>query len=623
MTDMTKKIQRYVNPFLKHLWLWLLVATCGWTACNGDDELNYHQSVTEIYEGFLGGGLVDTFQYWKTAVTLQVNVKTTKTSEVIAYVLDSEEYLLCDRKAIDSDGTVRLTIPQGISSSILLVGNNGSNRITRTIVLTGKPVQEVDLIFPTPITAPNVLRVSSALNGTDIQPNLGYSVLSPEGLETMLKHVKEGIDAAELGSNVNYELVSNGPFDVSFIYGFTGAYKPRILGYYRHSPGTYADLEFVDLLDTHSYDYINGVCKIQYQLDGVEDKWYDSNFDYRDGFEPPYTVVSARLGDDAYNIGLALQKYGDRITDIRGLTYRIDVKPGDRIGLYLRMGDKENSEQRAAIVRKGIPGSLLPQPFYETNFSAQVLNTNQRHRSALVKDNGFTIMGMEDSGNSGDHDCNDVIFGLHAELETEMPTIIDPEIDGIVEGYSNIPWTIAYEDLGRNADFDFNDAVIQVRPDYSKEEATVTLMAAGCSSDTRMYLHYDGPDGDQNLGEIHQLFGGGDWINTRSSMASVPFVDLGTVQWLKSYTMATDANRFYVEVQRGECEDCSDVIRLADVPGQMPQAVCVVGNWKWPLEGTAIFTTYTSFARWAKNVTSLSYWTWYNSPKKDTYVEYE
>ena len=623
MTDMNRKIQIGSSPWMKQVWLWLLAVSLGWTACDRDETLNYHASVAEIYEGFLGGGMVDTFQFWKTAVTLDVQVKTTRTTEVVAYVSDSEEYLLCDRKTIDGDGTVRLTIPQGISSSVLVVGNDGTKRISQTITLTGKPIQEVSVVFPKPITAQADLRVSAALNGTDIQSNIGYVNLSPEGLDIMLNYVKEGMDAADLGSNVNYELISNGPFDVTLLYGFTGAYQPRILGYYRHSPGTYADLEFVDLLDTHSYDYINGVCKIQYQLDGNTDKWYDSNFDYRDGFDPPYTSVSARLGDDAYNINWVLQKYGSRVTDIRGLTYHIDVKPGDRIGFYLRMSGKENSAQRAAIVRKGIPGSVLPQPFYETNFSAQVLNTDSRHRSAIVKDSGFTLMGLEDDGSSGDHDCNDVVFGLHAELETEMPTIVDPEVDGIVDGYALIPWTIGYEDVGRKADFDFNDAVIQIRPDYAKEECTVKLMAAGCSSDTRMYLHYDGPDGDQNLGEIHQLFGGGDWINTRSSMVSVPFVDLGTVRWLKSYTMATDANRFYVEVKRGECHDCSDVIRLADVPGQMPQAVCVVGNWRWPLEETSIFTTYTLFSRWAKNVTSLSYWTWYNSPKKDTYVEYE
>ena len=161
-----------------------------------------------------------------------------------------------------------------------MVGNDGTKRISQTITLTGKPIQEVSVVFPKPITAQADLRVSAALNGTDIQSNIGYVNLSPEGLDIMLNYVKEGMDAADLGSNVNYELISNGPFDVTLLYGFTGAYQPRILGYYRHSPGTYADLEFVDLLDTHSYDYINGVCKIQYQLDG-EDKWYDSNFGKR------------------------------------------------------------------------------------------------------------------------------------------------------------------------------------------------------------------------------------------------------------------------------------------------------------------------------------------------------
>ena len=72
---------------------------------------------------------------------------------------------------------------------------------------------------------------------------------------------------------------------------------PRILGYYRHSPGTYQDLEMVDLVDSHSYDYIDGEAKLQYQLDGI-DTWYDSNFDYRDGYTAPFTTVSDRLDDN-------------------------------------------------------------------------------------------------------------------------------------------------------------------------------------------------------------------------------------------------------------------------------------------------------------------------------------
>ena len=131
------------------------------------------------------------------------------------------------------------------------------------------------------------------------------------------------MDIEKRGLNGNYELISQGPFKVTMFYGFTGEYKPRILGYYRHSPGTYQDLEMVDLVNTHSYDYIDGEAKLQYQLDG-RDTWYDSNFDYRDGYTAPFTTMTDRLGDDVYNIQHVMDKYGNRMTKARGLTWEIN-----------------------------------------------------------------------------------------------------------------------------------------------------------------------------------------------------------------------------------------------------------------------------------------------------------
>ena len=49
--------------------------------------------------------------------------------------------------------------------------------------------------------------------------------------------------------------------------------------------------------------------------------------------------------------------------------------------------------------------------------------------------------------------------------------------------------------MWRDNDFDFNDAVIRIQPDYENETCGITLMAVGSSE--KMYLHYDGPDGDQ------------------------------------------------------------------------------------------------------------------------------
>lgn len=75
---------------------------------------------------------------------------------------------------------------------------------------------------------------------------------------------------------------------LSYLYGYTGYTKSRIVGYYTHSEGTYSDLELHDLGETHANDYLaspgtsNYQAKVQYQLDG-EDKWYDANFFYMDG----------------------------------------------------------------------------------------------------------------------------------------------------------------------------------------------------------------------------------------------------------------------------------------------------------------------------------------------------
>ena len=235
-------------------------------------------------------------------------------------------------------------------------------------------------------------------------------------------------------------------------------------------------------------------------------------------------------------------------------------------------------------------------------------------------------MGMEDILNGGDHDCNDVIFGVVSDLKIHMPTIVDPELtepdDPGVENYEPFPWTVAYEDVYRDPDFDFNDCVIKLIPDYQNELCCVMVEAAG--TDARMYLHYDGPDGDVNLGEIHELLRGKStsYINTKGALASTPFVQVDCVPWPKDYTMGNDAQRFYIEVQRGSCDDCSDVITLAHEPGLMPEAVLVAGEWQWPMEGVHIFDVYEEFPRWVQDETRTRFWEWYQTPQMNTYVSY-
>jgi hypothetical protein len=261
-----------------------------------------------------------------------------------------------------------------------------------------------------------------------------------------------------------------------------------------------------------------------------------------------------------------------------------------------------------------------------TCFCAEFMNVvgngKGLHRSFVTEYDEVIWMGMEDLVDGGDHDCNDVIFGVVADLDIYMPTIVDPSLLPSGKDANLFPWTLAFEDVNRNPDFDFNDAVVKLIPDYENEQCCVSIMAAGSTS--RMYLHYDGPDGDVNFGEIHELMGSGrlDCINTKSSLAGTPFVELDCVPWPKDYTMAKDAKRFYIEIQRGTCTDCTDVITLPDDPGLMPEAILVAGEWQWPLEGVHINSSYSDFPKWAKDVTMTRFWEWYKSPNEDTFVSY-
>ena len=230
-------------------------------------------------------------------------------------------------------------------------------------------------------------------------------------------------------------------------------------------------------------------------------------------------------------------------------------------------------------------------------------------------------MGMEDLIDGGDHDCNDVIFGVVADLKIFMPTIVDPTLIPSGKDADLFPWTLAFEDVYRDPDYDFNDAVIQLQPDYENEQCCVTVMAAGSTS--RMYLHFDGPDGDVNLGEIHELMNSKlNYVNTKGGVAGTSFVQVDCVPWPEGYTMGNDAKRFYIEIQRGTCDDCTDVITLPDTPGLMPEAILVAGEWKWPMEGKHIFTSYPDFPKWAQDVTNVNYWEWYKSPQNNTIVSY-
>lgn len=619
------------------------------------EALSEYERTQNAFLGNLNGE-VSPMQMWRTAITLRVNVST-QAPVKLWLMSDNDKGTLFDYREVAASGTVNMVAPQGQGNTLYLVSVCNREKKVQTVPLNGKTEEEVNLNLASSASEQmsstasaveaqeanhtNKTRATSeenkwALSGHSDLGNAEYHQITDKQLDEALTMLEtsyiEYKNAKSLGLNTDYELESKGDFRITWFAGNCMSATPHTLGYYYHSPGTYADIQYVDISETEIYDYIDGLAKVQYKVNehaaqqyGVEaEHWYDANFDMGDKFENPSPYLQARLGDDAYSSIDVFHRYGRDITGVRGISFVLKVPEGKRVGFYDRIENVAQPEQYDRFVKMGIKPYTTRENFKAMNFSCETMNMNMNgpFRSCIVPSASAYWLGMENDYTGGDLDCNDVIFEVSSDLDIHRPSVVEPDLAPFGEYDDVMPWTIAYEDVHRDADYDFNDAVIRIKPDYEKEQCCVSVMAAG--SKNKMYLHYDGPDGDQNLGEIHELLGGdaNTEINTRTSVAQYPFVSLDSVKWPKGYTVQEDAKRFYIEVVRGDCKDCSDVITLAEEPGKTPEALLVAGEWKWPKEGVNIMTTYDTFANWSKDITKIAYWNWYSYPKTNTYVNY-
>lgn len=586
-------------------------------------------------------GEIGSTQWWKTSVDIEVVVPDGMPARL--WLKSAEKGgTLYDYKETDIGGIVTLTAPQGKGNTLYLVYCCNRQQSFKEITLSGKAVETVsiDTQYSKATSVSPLTRAvdRSSLYGNSIMGGSSHYEFNQtqlsEYFDMMDLMSQEGKNAkTEMLLNCNYELKSNGPFNITWVAGNCKSTTPHVLGYYYHSPGTYKDIHYVDISETEIYDYIDGLPKVQYQVNdyaavayGVKaDHWYDANFDMYDLWTRN-SEVATRRDDDAYNIMGVFARYDRNIKRLRGISFTIDVPEGMHVGFYDRWDVKKSPEQYDLIVKTGITPYTTRESFMGTNYSAEGMNTMTskgfNFRSFILEKNSVTWMGMENDCNGSDLDCNDVIFGITVDMDIHKPEIIVPDLSNMVTFDEQMPWTIAYEDVARNADFDFNDAVILLTPDYENQLCCVKVMAVGTKS--KMYLHYDGPDGDQTLGELHELMGveTGKCANTTTATAVIPFAHADCVSWPSTYSMSTDARRFYIEIQRGTCHDCTDVITLADSPGKMPEAILVAGQWQWPKEGTHIFNAYNVFPSWAKDNTKRTYWSWYESPKTGTCITY-
>ena len=641
-----KALMQKLNPAL---WV-IVVFALAFSACSEDTGL----AGTENGENS-GWPLnsVDPKQTWMTSETVQLDISIDDEADITAQTIMNEKVTVLGQTHLKGSGVMFLDIPQGIGSSFGLVYDDGVNaKQYRQINLVGNNAKVVDVNFQsasnTKSVAPAAQRASTraatnnSLYGNSIIEDCGYLNFGPWGWGDVKKALVESQNSKNnMSTLIDYELMEGGELlandDIllSFLYGHTGQTAARTLGYYYHSVGSYSDIVFKDIAEVLKLDYYNGKAKVQYQVDD-KPTWYDANFDYRDDpANPSQTPAnSVRKGDDAWNTLNVHNYYGDRLTAIRGLTFKLSIPKGKEYGFYLRTEEKLSTDQKTKLTNLGVTDSNLPE--YSANYSCAAMNTKTNNfRSAIAIYDNFTFMGMDDDLGGGDFDCNDVTFALsNSKGEKYIPEFTDGTKNSnwnkdVIEKhpeYINPPsleetnlqsWTLAFENAGLDNDYDFNDVVLKVTPDTQNGKAEVKLLATGAQRKTEVYFN------GTLLGEVHELFGVSTdtFVNTTSNTATRKAITLPSIEWPKNTTMEAQRMNFSLKVYNDD-GTVDREFSMKDLLNDMksPQVLCVAGNWKWPKERIAVHVAYPLIGKWGVNFNNEEYYNWYSQPKADAVV---
>ena len=641
-----KALMQKLNPAL---WV-IVVFALAFSACSEDTGL----AGTENGENSRWPlNSVDPKQTWMTSETVQLDISIDDEADITAQTIMNEKVTVLGQTHLKGSGVMFLDIPQGIGSSFGLVYDDGVNaKQYRQINLVGNNAKVIDVNFQsasnTKSVAPAAQRASTraatnnSLYGNSIIEDCGYLNFGPWGWGDVKKALVESQNSKNnMSTLIDYELMEGGELlandDIllSFLYGHTGQTAARTLGYYYHSVGSYSDIVFKDIAEVLKLDYYNGKAKVQYQVDD-KPTWYDANFDYRDDpANPSQTPAnSVRKGDDAWNTLNVHNYYGDRLTAIRGLTFKLSIPKGKEYGFYLRTEEKLSTDQKTKLTNLGVTDSNLPE--YSANYSCAAMNTKTNNfRSAIAIYDNFTFMGMDDDLGGGDFDCNDVTFALsNSKGEKYIPEFTEStkksewnkDVIAKHPEYINPPsleetnlqsWTLAFENAGLDNDYDFNDVVLKVTPDTKNGKAEVKLLAAGAQRKTEVYFN------GKLLGEVHDLFGvsSGTFVNTTSNTATTKAVTLPSIDWPKNTTMEEQRMNFSLKVYNDD-GTVDREFSMKDLLNDMksPQVLCVAGNWKWPKERIAVHVAYPLIGKWGVNFNNEEYYNWYSQPKADAVV---
>lgn len=442
---------------------------------------------------------------------------------------------------------------------------------------------------------------------------IGTGGVFAEGIDetTYICNLLKWEDKLEPSKGVKYTLSSNGPVEISYVFG--GTQRTDKLGYLyytddmsedeilqtnryiliedgRVTSNIKSDGSYVTDWNTLSFTYVN-----DYKTNGTDHEITGKNYKLvyygKDGNESPTYIFPEGTHIVFFYIMFENPTYADpTLTDFQNGTLRYSL-PSLNKKFYYTM--KEEIEKHG-----------------ESSSSEE---SKAAESFVTYKWGNKTIMGLEDTS---DDDMNDMLFFVNGNFKEVIPDI-GPDSDPEPQS-----WIIACEDLGSTGDFDFNDIVFSVSHVSGKKTATLTPLAAGgiypaTITNTRNDVSFD----DQET-EIHGMLKAttSEMINTTTiTNEGSPITIIVPSDFSMSYNGNADSadnmGGFFVKVKKGGVTTTE-----VEAPGQgsVPQMICVPGTWLWPTEKTKISEAYKDFGEYGAGYTSGS--TWYETYEDGTVV---
>lgn len=330
--------------------------------------------------------------------------------------------------------------------------------------------------------------------------------------------------------------------------------------------------------------------------------------------EPPHTAVSATI-PDGYRIGFMIRKdKGETTGGVNNSMYGCMYGCGELNTEINTFGQFKSAVEKYSMA--------VNDP-----------------RMATFTANGKTYLCFEEGS---DTQYSDVILEIGGVSTTQVKkalaeesdvanqeTIIDDEegegesgvymFDDVnEEDYTNMPFTMCFEDRPYEADYDMNDVVLRcIR--MAKNKLQLSLIATGASDKVEIHGvpgEYSGGGTDLNGKEVHELFGMGDaegedrFINTKANEKYKITGIAGTYTVPETMTIPQFLSQIYiVNMSKG------GEIHVPKA-GQAPYALIIPDDFDYPNEGVSMKNAYEKFRNWANNASQYNEWLYWPEKEK-------